>query len=161
MDSFQPIAGVLVDFLARAPPDSFVSRTDVTHVPGRIVGRILAHEKHRSDVFTELAETFFALAKGQICPFARPADLGLAQFALHGRKEAGEFALHQVIVSAGLHGGYGHIFADLAGHEQEWNVESMFLHDAQGIQAAKSGHRVVGNYNVPGMVLESGFEALG
>jgi hypothetical protein len=119
----------------------------------------------RNGVFDGLAETVFGF-KGLLGSATFPANFGFAQLPAHGRAEAREVVLHHVIVGAGFHGGDGGIVSDVAGNDNEGQVEAAVLDQGEGGQAVEMRHDVVGNHQVPGLLIQgrahgfAGFDAM-
>src|SRR5258708_37343538 len=84
--------------------------------------------------------------------FAFPAILSLPQLALHGRNQALQIRLHDVILSSDLHRGYRGIFANGAGNENERNFFISCSYNFQRLVPAEMRYGVVRNDNVPFLI---------
>jgi len=95
-------------------------------------------------------------AQGFLRAAALAPDLGLAQLALHSRAEPRQLVLHHIVVRARLHGADGRLFRDVAGDDDERQVEPFLFDQSQGGEAVETGQPVVGDDEIPGLPFESG-----
>ena len=105
-------------------------------------------------VVGEMADTLFGLR-----PLA--PDLGIAQLAVDGRNQPVEIVLDDVIVGAVLHRLDGDLLADRARHENERHFEAAVAHHRQRRRAAEAGHRVIGDHEIPVVLVERVAQRLG
>jgi hypothetical protein len=82
-------------------------RENVIEVMGH-AGSQPAHGVH----FLGVPELFLALLQGSLGFFAGDAGLRFPQFAFNGRTEAGQLALHDVIMRSRLHRRHGRLLTD-------------------------------------------------
>ena len=73
----------------------------------------------------------------------------LPQLALHCGQQAPEVVLADVIVRAALHQLHCGGLADLAGDDDEGQIEAPLLQNVQCVDTAEAGHRVIGNDDIP------------
>ena len=74
---------------------------------------------------------------------------GLAQLAIHRRRQPRQVALHDVVVGAGLHRGHGGVFANGARDKNERQIGMLFADDGERLRAAKARHGVVRDHEIP------------
>ena len=76
-------------------------------------------------------------------------DRGFAQLTLDRRRQPREIALHDVVVSAGPHGGHGGVFANRARDEDERQIGMLLAHDGERLGPAEARHGVVRDHQIP------------
>ena len=96
----------------------------------------------RAEPGAGIAQLLFGLAMFA----ARP---GIAEFALDGRSQAGEAALDQIIMRAGLHGGNRLVFADGTGDDEEGEIDAALGFQGQRRHGAEAGDGVIRDDEVP------------
>ncbi len=116
-----------------------------------------------SDTRRELADGFHPLRLQQLIFQAAPLALHarLREHAGHGRREALQPVLHEVVGGAGFHRGHRGVFAHAARHHDERDAGRVLFQEGERRQRVESRHDVVAQHDVPRLPLERGAHARG
>ena len=74
---------------------------------------------------------------------------GIGQLPVYRRYQAGQIALHDIVLCTCPHADDRSVFADGAGNENEGNVGIVALDDIERARATEIGHRVIREHDVP------------
>ena len=105
-------------------------------------------------VVREMTNTLFGLR-------ALTAHFGIAQLAVNRWNEPAQVVLDDVVIGAVLHRVDGNLLADRARDEDERHLESAIAHHRERGGAAKAGHRVIRDDEIPVLPVECLGERLG
>ena len=88
-------------------------------------------------------------------------NLGLAQLAFHRLAEARQVVFHDVVMRACLHRRHGRLLGDVAGYDDERQIQPSPFDEGQGLQGIEPRQVVVGDDQIPFLPFERGTQSLG